>query len=141
MTTDEIIEKLFKNPKFGLFGQTKMLQKIRNKINNQEAIQIFKDEFSRDVRKKFKKIDVKAPFISVQLDIADFPKLKSPKNNNVRYLLVAIDVYSRFIWVRTLTQRTAKHIEKALIEIFTDMKDKFKKVPKNITTDNPLLIS
>ena len=101
--TDEIIDKLFKNPKFGLFGESKMRHKITNKIKSQKAIQIFKDEFNRDIRKKFKKIDVKAPLVSVQIDFADFPRLKSPKNRNVRYLLIIIDVYSRYIWVVPLT--------------------------------------
>ena len=133
---EKSIDDLINDPKFGLHGTTKMYQKIRHKIKNQEAIQIYKDEFKRDIRKKFQKIDAKGPFVSVQFDLADFPNLKHPKNQNVRYLLVAIDVYSRYCWIEPLNTRHSLDIESGMKKIFSEMKRVFGKIPQNITTDN-----
>ena len=120
---DRKFQEVYKDPRVGLHGTTKMYQKIRAKMKDMEAVQIYKDEFKRDIRKKFLKIDAKAPFVSVQFDLADFPNLKHPKNNNVRYLLVGIDVYSRYLWIEPMKTRHSVDIENGLKNIFEKMKN------------------
>ena len=140
MITQDQIDKYYKNPRYGLLVETKMKQKLKEKygkaITNQEALQLFKDEFNRDYRKKLLRIDVKAPFVSIQIDFADMRKYYNKRYNPWKYLLVVIDVYSRYIWVRATKSRKTPDLVQALKNIFHDMLSKFDKLPKNVTSDN-----
>ena len=126
--------KVYTNPKKGLWGKTKMMKKYREMLNKVYALQRHREITSKMKKKLYKREGAIRPFFSVQVDLADFPKLQNPLNNNIRYLLIAIDVFSRYMWVIPL--RTKKDLHIPMRELLNDMKKTFHTTPDNITADN-----
>ena len=126
--------KHYVNPKKGLWGKTKMLKKYRMMLNKVYALQRHKEVTSKNLKKLYKREGAIRPFFSVQVDLADLPKLQNPYNNNVRYLMICIDVFSRYLWVYPLKSKQNLHIP--LEKIFLGMKKEFGKTPQNMTGDN-----
>ena len=126
--------KMYNNPKQGLWGKTKMLKKYKAMLNKVYALQRHKEVKAKHLKKQYKREGAIRPFFSVQVDLADFPKLQNPLNNNTRYLLICIDVFSRFLWVMPLTTKSKLHIP--LRQLFQHMKSKYNKTPQNLTADN-----
>jgi len=62
-------------------------------------------------------------------DLSDESYVKA--NQGVKYLLVVIDVFSRFLWVETLTDKKPESIISAFKKIF----DESKRIPKRLRTD------
>lgn len=65
-----------------------------------------------------------------QMDLAVFNNLAS-YNDGYKYLLVVIDVFSKFVWARVLRRKTGKEVNEALESIFQSDKRK----PQNIQSD------
>ena len=78
-------------------------------------------------RKKFKRNVIKSAGIDTdwQLDLADMSMLK--KENDCTFLLICVDVYSRFARVVPLKNKTAAHVASAMSSI--------EKMPWSVTTD------
>ena len=74
---------------------------------------------NRFVRRKFKRSRVISYRINdmVDIDLADFSRL-AKYNRNFRYILVCIDVFSRFVKVRKLKSKTAISVLSALESIY-----------------------
>lgn len=126
--------KIYTDPRKGYWGKSRMMKKYRIMLNKVYALQRHKEVTSKHLKKLYKREGAIRPFFSVQVDLADFPKLQNPYNNNVRYLMVAIDVFSRFLWVMPLTSKEKLHIP--LEQLFLYMKKEFGKTPRNMTGDN-----
>ena len=77
-----------------------------------------REQLFRTNRKKYKhlKIEVKAPDHQWQMDLMDMKSLER-YNSRIRYLLVVIDTYSRFVWVKKLRNKNAVHVYDKLKEI------------------------
>ena len=84
----------------------------------------------KPVRRNFKraKVIVSGPNEQLDVDWADMQSL-SKDNDGIEYLLVAIDVFSRYAWVEPLKNKTAKEVERGLMIIFNQVK------PRKIRTD------
>ena len=65
-----------------------------------------------------------------QMDLSDVSHL-APHNDNMRFLLFIIDVYSRYLWVVPLKNKTASSVAEALESVFYNDS----RVPGSITTD------
>ena len=65
-----------------------------------------------------------------QIDLVDMSKL-SKANKGFKYLMVVIDVFSKYAWLEPLKTKTGIEITKALKKIF----DKNKRSPLVIQTD------
>ena len=126
--------KHYVDPKTGYWGKTKTLQKYRKMLNKVYALQRHREVTSKHLKKQYKREGAIRPLFSVQVDLADFPKLQNPLNNNIRYLLVCIDVFSRYLWVVPLKSKSDLHIP--LEKLFIDIKEEFKSTPENVTGDN-----
>ena len=66
-----------------------------------------------------------------QADLADFQKI-SKQNDDYKYLLVVIDVFSKFVWVEVLKNKTAQKV----LEGFSNILNKSKRKPKQLQTDD-----
>ena len=66
-----------------------------------------------------------------QVDLMDFQSL-APSNNGYRFVLVAIDVFSKFAWAVALKRKTAEEVLRGLEIIVKDM------TPKKIQCDRGL---
>lgn len=72
-----------------------------------------------------------SPREQLQCDLVDVSQLRDD-NDDVRFLLVCIDIFTKKIWVRALTSKHAKKVHAAFIDIFTNMHPS---LPKAILLD------
>ena len=74
-------------------------------------------------RKRYKRLKVEAVANNHQwqMDLANLKYLER-YNSNVRYLLVFIDVYSHYLWVKKLRNKNLEIVYKKFIEILMDEK-------------------
>lgn len=84
-----------------------------------------KKSIYRLARRKFPRLGVIAKHINEIwcMDLAYMDKL-SVYNNGVKYLLVSVDVISRFVRVQTLTDKLAKTTKRAFVKMITDYRPK-----------------
>jgi hypothetical protein len=61
---------------------------------------------------------VSGPNEQLDVDLANMQSL-SKDNDGITYLLVAVDVLSRYTWVEPLKNKTAKEVERGLHVIFS----------------------
>ena len=94
-------------------------------LNNTDAYSL-----SKEVRHPFKTSRVVVSSIDEQFD-ADLTSVENLKKDNdgVRFLLFIIDIFSRYLWVKPLKNKTAKSILTAVKDVFLDRK------PKKLRTD------
>ena len=120
------IKELFKNPEYALLSKEKLKKKLEKEnkaVNNKE----FEEYFNNLEINQLTKIQKKTTFNSVianypgdayQIDIIVYNKYEIHK---YKYILVIIDVYSRFVQVKPLTSRENPVINKNIISIFETM--------------------
>lgn len=85
----------------------------------------------KQVRRKFRTPNVRVTFIDEQFDgdLSEIPKAIVKDNDGFRYLLFIIDVFSRFLWVVPLKNKSSKSVLDAVKEVFSQRK------PKKFRTD------
>jgi hypothetical protein len=75
------------------------------------------DDYSlrRELRHSFRKVRVAVSGIDDQfdMDLADVSNI-SDENDGIKYLLFVIDIFSKYLWVEPLKNKTAKDVVKAL---------------------------
>ena len=137
------IQDLYKNPKYGLKGIKKFTKEIlkKDKIEKlllcMEGNQRFKRITKREKKKQYMTIDAWTPLEFIQIDIADVRHWKSQNNSNPNYLLICIDVYSRFIWCEGMKNKS--DAPTAFQKIYNNIKtfiNKYKYKFKFLTGDN-----
>ncbi|XP_053392233.1 uncharacterized protein LOC128554925, partial [Mercenaria mercenaria] len=90
---------------------------IKQWINDQDAYALQKQR-----RYKFKTAQVRVSSIGEQLDVDLLSMFNLAEyNDGVRYLLCAIDILSRKLWVMPLKDKTAKSVLSAMKTILKDM--------------------
>lgn len=90
------------------------------------------DEIHKPARKNFKrrKVIVKGLNDLIQADLVEM--LPYAKNNKgYRYILIVINVFSKFVWAQPIKQKNAKDVTAAMKIIISQMN----KVPHNLQTD------
>lgn len=94
------------------------IHKIRKWLQNQDDYSLLKP-----VRRHFQRARVIVSGQNEQLDV-DLMDMQSlnKKNNKVKFLLTAVDVFSRIAYVLPLKDKTGKSVEKALSEIIKKAK-------------------
>lgn len=98
---------------------------IKKWLNNQDSYSL-----SKEPRHRFKTARVVVSSINEQFDM-DLTSVENLKkyNDGVRFLLFVIDIFSRFLWVKPLYDKTAKSILEATKHIFSERK------PLKVRTD------
>ena len=86
----------------------------------------------RPVRRKFprRKTIVSGPFDQCQCDLVDVSAYKK-ENDGVRFLLCAVDVFSKYAWVTALKGKTGKEVSQA----FEDILHEASHDPLHVQTD------
>ena len=120
------VKKLFKDPKFALLSKDKLKKKLEeeNKALKTKDIDDFYDKLEINQLTKIQKKKVFNSVISYypgdayQMDIIVYNKYEIHK---YKYILVVIDVYSRYVQVRAMTNRENPNIIKNLLSIFEIM--------------------
>lgn len=106
---------------------------IKKWLKNQDSYSL-----SKEPRQNFKTARVLVSSIDEQFD-ADLTSVENLKqyNDGVRFLLFVIDIFSRFLWVKPLLDKTAESILKSIKEFFAERKPLNSEQTKaqNLTTD------
>ena len=131
--------KIAKNPKYDGYqrGLASMVYKFFDKkstgsgISNEPDYQLA-DEIHKPIIRKFKKRKVYSSFRDniLGVDLADMQSL-SKYNKGIKYLLCAIDLFSRYAWVIPIKDKKGTSIVNALKKILSDSNRK----PNKIWTD------
>ena len=138
------LKPLFKSKTIGNFGGVKSLQNSAKRVKNvkikEEDVKRFLEAedgytLNREVRKpsSTKKVIVGGPSQLHQADLMDMSSLKE-WNNGVTFLLLIIDVFSKYIWIRPLQNKSNKEVLNALKSVYTSEKD----FPSFFSTDKGL---
>ena len=132
-----LLQQLYYNPKIGFESEDKLYHKahdinntvthedVEDFLNLQEAPQITKP-LNREVQ--FDTVESPSVKNNYQMDIMYLPN--PTFNNNHKYLLTCIDVYSRYCFVKALRNREGDNVFTA----FKEMVDENGK-PKNLNVD------
>ena len=77
----------------------------------------------KEPRHKFKTSRVLLTSIDEQYDV-DLTSMEKMKkyNDGIRFLLFILDIFSRYLWVKPLLNKTAKSVLKAIKEVFSERK-------------------
>ena len=134
-TKEVLLTNLYYSPNTQFTSIKSLYDAVKNKkitynevklfIQKQESNQIFKKQ--THVVHYFP-IYAKHKFDVLQLDLVDLSNLATA-NKNYKYLLVAIDVYSRIAFVVAIKNKTTSTINNAVVEILDRTE------PNTITTD------
>ena len=100
-------------------------RKIRQWLQDQDSYGL-----SRNIVRKFPRNRYVVDTVDSlwEMDLADVSDLKA-ENDNYKYLLFVIDVFSRFLWIQPLKDKTANNVIKALGVILSERK------PQSIKSD------
>lgn len=124
----QTIDKIYKDPEIGFRSAGKTWQYVKsryegitatdvmNYMKNNTTAQIIKQPKPNKVNKP---IVVGGPMKLFQVDLSDVSRWAS-LNNNINYLLCAIDVFTKFAAVRPITNKTATSVSKAMDDILTE---------------------
>lgn len=119
----EEIVKYATDTKTGFHGKSALLKKF-GKENEKIIDKIFeeKEEFNlfQRRRKKFNRRPIQSRGLNYQwqVDLMDMQNL-AEHNEGMRYLLIVIDVFSRFVWVVPLRRKTASYVVEGFEKIFS----------------------
>ena len=140
---EEALEEIYAGPNQpGSFGGADKVQRALKKVKNIKVstgdVQKWlkkKDTYTkfRAARKNFKRNPIIAPHIDAQWqgDLAEVGNIAS-HNDGVRYLLVVIDVVSKYTWVEPLLTKKGPTVLQAFQKIFNENKRR----PKKMQTDD-----
>lgn len=117
------LKKLLLKPEYSLLSKEKLKKKLieNNKTIQNNIIDEFLDKLEINQltkikkKKSFNSITANYPGDCYQIDIIIYNKYEI---HQYKYILVIIDVYSRFAMVKPLTNRTNTNINKNIISIF-----------------------
>ena len=86
----------------------------------------------KSARKNFRREQIYTNSIDYlwEIDLVDVSRLKED-NDGYTFLLVCIDTFSKYVWIRPLKKKTGK----ATVEAFTDIVSKDVRTPKNLHYD------
>ena len=104
--TDDFINKLAK--------EIKLKKKKKKDVDDREQL------FYRS-KKKYKRlrVEVRKPNEQWQIDLVDMTFMER-YNSRIKYLLVVMDVYSRFVWVKKLRSKNSKDVSNKFNEIIRE---------------------
>ncbi|XP_061192263.1 uncharacterized protein LOC133200489 [Saccostrea echinata] len=103
------------------------LNRIKKFLQNQDAYSLQKKVRRRGFRRR--QVVVQGIDYQWEADLADVQNL-SKYNDGIKYLLVVVDVFSRYLWVRALKDKKAQTVIGAFKDILSDSRK-----PKAIRTD------
>lgn len=141
--TRDVLEEIYTTPNqpgsFTSAGKLrKAIKKVKNIDTDAKAVQQWlseKDTYTkyRPARRNFKRNPIIATGIDQQWqgDLAEVGNLV-PFNDGVRFLLVLIDVVSKFLWVEPMKSKHGKSVIDAFERVFS----KTARQPKKLQTDD-----
>ena len=118
------------------FGGINRLQRFYN-IKHNDAKKVLEEIHSYTLHREYKKPKKRNPYFiyrlrqQIQIDLIDIQKYEK-FNNGTKYILCAIDCFSRYLWVEPLKNKTGIKVKNALNKIF----NRIGKLPETIFCDS-----
>ena len=103
------------------------LSKIKRFLQNQDAYSLQKKVRRRGFKRR--RVIVQGIDVQWEADLADDQNL-SDHNNGIKFLLVVVDVFSRYLWVEPLKDKKAKSVIEAFDRILRESRR-----PRTLRTD------
>ena len=101
-------------------GHNYTVKQVDGWLAKQRVHQLYKRP---PTRKKLSRVYANGVLDVVQIDLGDVPKL-AKENQNVKYWLVARDVFSKMMWVRGLTRKSLDVVVHAMQSILAELDPK-----------------
>jgi hypothetical protein len=138
---EDVLEEVYTNPRDpGSFGGVEKLRRSLKKLKYHVTVEKVadwlkkKDTYTknRPARKNFKRNPVIATHIDAQWqgDLAEMGNIAS-SNDGVRYLLILIDVVSKYVWVEPLKSKNGPTV----LQGFKDLFGRIERKPQKLQTD------
>ena len=122
-TKEVLLTNLYYSPETQFTSIKSLYDAVKNKkITQNEVKQFIQKQESNQLFKKQPKVKNYFPIYAkhkydiLQLDLVDMSNLAA-SNKNYKYLLVAIDVYSRLAFVVPMKNKTTEAVNNAVVEI------------------------
>jgi hypothetical protein len=140
---DDLLRSIYYDPMKGLRGKTSLyqlakavnpkvtLQKVKEFIQKQELNQVF-----TPVKVVSYPLFSQKPFYRIQLDLLDVSNEIPRMNDNIRFVMCVIDVYSRYGFVRLLKSKGENEVLHAFKDIINEIDKKFHVAPQQLDSDN-----
>jgi hypothetical protein len=77
-----------------------------------------------------------APNKHWQVDLVDMSQFASPANHGVHYFLSVVDVFSKYLWVRTLPNKKAPTVLKAIQHVIQEARSMAKQPPLDLNNQS-----
>lgn len=126
------MKKIYYNPETGYCGINELKRKTNLPIKDIKEFLDSQDVYTRfkPANRKFKRRRVYVPESNNQFD-ADllFIRKYSKYNDQINYLLVVIDAFTKYAWVYPIKRKTASEVVEAFQKVFKEQ------IPKFILTD------
>lgn len=155
ISVNKQLEDIFYNQLQGIGGRAKLLLHIRNnpelshisqkQVHNffsQQAVSQLARRPVKPKRNSFNTINAKAPLERLQVDLMIYTRW--PSRSHAQYILNVIDVYSRYVWNRVLTNRKLPTLVDAMKNILQEIEDTVDNFHPNQDQDNldpPMFLS
>ena len=142
------IRNAMQDPKVAALGTRGIVDKLKHKWKRKQLIAEIKNVDSQQIHYKIPKRKIKSQMTPIratnigflQIDFAVVPKEWTGNvNAKCKYLLVVVDIYSRFMFVVPLANRTSVLYVDALRKLFKLMKSKYNFSPYAIVSDNEFI--
>ena len=127
---DDFLHKQYTDPKIGLTSKVKFWSYIRTHYAGIPRSYVERYLETNATYQKYrptkhqasttKPIIPKAPFNRIQIDLVDFSKL-AKYNNDYKWMLTAVDLFTKKAYARALKNKTANEVWQALDKIIEEM--------------------
>lgn len=141
----QTLTRVYNDPATGFLSHRKLYLKVREinpAIRVKDVKAFLNKQEARQINFQQKKVGYSAiiahyPRNNFQADLLDLQKYKGV-NKGFKYILVVIDVYSRFAWFIPLRTKAARVVADAFIKLFDSKEDKSfpNNQPRDLTTDS-----
>lgn len=134
-----LLKSIYSDPEVGFRSLDKFWEYIKEKyegISKRDVRDFLANNETSQIQKPQKENKVNRPIVTSapnklwQIDLADVSKYAA-LNNNVNFLLVVVDAFSKYAWVVTLKNKTDTSVADAMEEIFKE-----NGAPSSIQHDN-----
>lgn len=140
---DRILQSLYYDPKQGLRGINSLYALAREKglkVSKSQIREFLKKQELSQVFHSHKTVSyplyAQSPFSRMQLDLLDVNNEIPRMNNQVKFIMCMIDVFSRYGFVRPLKSKDEKDVLQAFKSIIQEIHSKWEVYPTRLDSDN-----
>ena len=141
--TEQVLRKLYYDPKHGYQGAEDLFEKARERLpkitkkevseflKQQEVYQLHKEVHSK---KEYLKTFVGHLAEQIQIDLIDMRKY-SKHNEGYNWIIAMTDIFSRYAFTIAVKSKSGKDVLNGFVKLMEQFKERFGKYPKKVQAD------